>query len=239
MSVIWTDIVSSIEGLAGYTANLSEASLVSWFNKAQRHFAATHTAALRTTTFTGDGSTRSFALPADYLQIYGVFQEDADGMLEPKDLRPGTEWSLEDTDTSAASSVSLVPNVPRPFGYIEWPRGYLDLFIAPASGSVVKVWYYGYWTEVVEDEEGVDSSVIEPPLWAHEALQLYTLAMSNIPNFSDASVLNEYKTKVDSGSPLHNPLIQAHDALMKRYRDALASFPRQERTMVFTQGSRN
>lgn len=220
----WADIDPKLESLLGDASQVDATDRMDFFNMAMVHFASTHTAKLLTASFDGDGATDDFAMPTDLLDLYAVYSEDHGMFLEPKDFLPGIAW-----DTEAG-----YPSSDRPIGYIEWPMGTIHLFFPPETGTdTVKVWYFGLWLEITADDTDV-----EVPVWAHEPLLDYAAAIGILTELSDASVLNEYKTRVDSGKPTDNPFIQASDAWMKRYHDLLAGRPRQIREKAFRQGGR-
>lgn len=218
----WAELDPKLESLLGDASQIDAPDRIDFFNMAQTHFASSHTAKLLTASFDGDDATNEFDLPTDMLDMYAVYSEQHEMFLEPRDFVPGIAW---DTQVSQSD---------RPIGYIEWPFGTLHLFYPPETGTdAVKIWYFGLWTEIADDD-----TVVEVPVWAIEPLLDYATAIGILTGLSDASVLNEYKTKVDSGKPTDNPFIQASDAWMKRYRDLLADRPKQVRGIAYRSGGR-
>ena len=220
----WADLDPVLESLLGNASQVEPEDRIDYFNMALIHFASAHTAQLLTAVFDGDGSKEDFVMSTDLLDLYAIFSEDEHMFLEPKDFLPGIAW---DTESGQASS-------DRPIGYIEWPMGTIHLFYPPETGvDSVKVWYFGLWTAIADN-----ASIVEAPVWAHEPLLNYATAIGILAELSDAAVLNEYKTRVDSGKPTDNPFIQASDAWMKRYHDLLADRPKQVRAKAFRPGGR-
>jgi hypothetical protein len=225
----WADLSPRLDSLLGVSTTASPEDKLVWFNQALVYFADTHTAKQRTESFTADGVATDFVLgmagsPAallyEVLDIGGVYSEDTGSFLEPIEIRSGMAWQ-EGEDSNG-----------RPQGYMHWPHGTIHSLFVPSDGSLIKVWYYTYWPAI----EG-DNDVVEAPTWAHEALLTYASACSLVAQIGDATVLNEYKTRVDSGTPIHNPFIGALDALMKRYQSLLVR-PRQTRVLPFEPGGR-
>lgn len=224
---IWSELDVELESMLGDAITSSAEERMRWFNRAQQHFALWHTARMLDTDFSGDGATQDFTLPSDYIQIYSVYSEDRQMLLEPLDEIPGARW-----DSAVDPSESV-----RPFAYIVWPEDTLHVFQAPPTDSDVaglRIKYWAHWPDV-----SADADTILSPLWAHEALLTYSVARSYIPAMSDATFLNEFKTRVDSGNPTQNPMIQSHKRLLEHYEWLLKDFPRQTREPYHKQGGRD
>jgi hypothetical protein len=75
------------------------------------------------------------------------------------------------------------------------------------------LYYWAYWPEVEYTVSGSDISVqqeqILTPKWAELALVHLTVATCFAPHEIFASDINEYKIKVEAGTPLHNPRAEA------------------------------
>lgn len=225
----WAELDAELVGLLGLVLGPSSTSAdrMRNFNRAQQHFAAWHTAKALTQTYDGDGAMREFDLPADFIDFYAIYAPfgETGHILEPKQMVPGVAW-----DQNTANEYT-----DRPYGYMEWPSGTLLLLRAPDAGEDnIYLYYFGYWPDITSDEDDVES-----PIWAHEALLLYAAALHLAPAFHDTAEVRQWNTNIDSGRPTDNPLIQAHDAFMKRYRELLASKPEQKRQVHFRTGGRN
>jgi hypothetical protein len=225
----WADLDAEMVRMLGTVlgASIIEADRIANFNRAQQHFAAWHTAKLITTTFSGDGTTREFTLPADFLDVYAFYApfDDVGHILEPREFVPGVAWDQEadNGDTN------------RPHGYLEWPSGTLLSLRAPDEGTNnVYLYYFGLWPDITGTGD-----TVEPPVWAHEALLLYAVALHLVPALHDTAQVRQWGTDIDSGKPTDNPLIQAHDAFMARYYSILSKRSPQRRDVHFTSGGRN
>jgi hypothetical protein len=223
MTVTWETLDAKMVVLLGTASDATDEERMEFWNMAQDFFAANHTAKQLKYTFAASGSSGDVVLPDDYIDLYAVYDKEENSLLQPNELIPGMSWD-EDDDTSY-----------RPRGYIEWPCGTVHLFQTPAADAeAVEVWYFGKYATV---EDNADS--VEVPAWAIEALLCYAAAASFLPKMADASFLNEYKTKVDQGNPIQNPLKEAHDTFLKRYEFLLKDRPRQVRRTPFKPGGRN
>lgn len=225
MAATWAELDSDFTEMLGSAITHDSDLREKWINSAMLHFANEHTARTLTVTYNGDGTTRDFVLPADYIGIYSVYAEQEEMFYEPIPDIPGVAW---DTEPDAGLSV-------RPFSYQEWPVGTLHFTYAPPAvtdSDAIIVRYFGRWLQFG------DSDNVLPPVWAHEAILSMAVAHAYIPSFSDLSFLNEFRTRVDSGNPMHNPIIQAYNAMVQRYEYLLSSRPRQIREPGFHPGGR-
>ncbi len=70
---------------------------------------------------------------------------------------------------------------------------------------------------------------VHVPEWSHFALAHLTAAACLQPPAITAAMSNEYKIKIDSGTPLDNPREQQARAHAWWYNDLISHFPPQER----------
>jgi hypothetical protein len=225
MPTTWATLESELISLLGSAIVHDSDTRSDWINMALRHFANTHTALKQTATFNGDGTTRDFVLPADYISIYSVYVEQEEMFYEPISDIPGAAWDIE---PDPGSSV-------RPYSYQEWPEGTLHLTFAPPTfvdGNALVVRYFGSYPEFG------DSDGPSQPVWANDAVLSLAVASSYVASLSDMSFLNEFRTRVDSGNPMHNPIIQAYDKMIERYNWLLSSHPIQNREPTYRPGGR-
>ena len=225
MPTTWASLDAELISLLGSAITHDSDTRAAWINMALRHFANTHTARSLTATFNGDGSARDFVLPSDYIGIYSVYSEQEEMFFEPIPDLPGAAW---DTEPDSANSL-------RPYSYQEWPQGTVHLMYAPpemVDSDALVVRYFGFWPEY-DDPAGP----IQPE-WANDALLAMAVASSFVASMSDMAFLNEFRTRVDSGTPMHNPIIQAYDKMIERYNWLLSSQPVQDRSPYFVPGGR-
>lgn len=221
----WSEIKGRIVSLLGNRAvAIQDTDLINWFNQAQRNFAVRHTASQNEQSFDGDGSAIEFDLPADFLMAYAVYWNDEEMFLEPGDYKPGVSWDWESSDDTN-----------RQYGYILWPASKLTVFRAPDEDTGnLKLYYWGLYADVVGD-----TSILEPPIWSHEALMFYTIALSLVPDLQDTAAIKQWMTRVDAGRPVDNPLLQAFREFMSQYETSLSLWPKQVRDQYFYPEGRN
>ena len=165
------------------------ASLLNNANAALRLLATTHTGLASVSDYVGDGETTQFSLPSNCIEnrVHGVYNSTYDVWL---------------------SKVTFFPGKPLDTGYYVWPDGYINFSPYIASSSTYQVHYVAYFPEIEND-----SSVIQIPPWAIEPVVLYTAGRTLEDHASQMAVLGQFRTRVDSGSPEDQPVLQ----LSKRY----------------------
>lgn len=107
--------------------------------------------------------------------------------------------------------------------YREWPTGTLQLSSAPGSGTLV-VDYFAYYSHPVSD-----SDPIGVPAWMLPALGFLIAAYALSPQATQAANIRTFNDKTDSGVPTQNALEQLQGTFLRRYEEALARRPRQNR----------
>ncbi len=225
MPTTWATLDAELVTLLGSAIVHDSDARATWINMGLRHFANTHTALKQTVTFDGDGETVDFDFPNDYIQIYSVYVEREEMFYEPISDIPGAAWDVE---ADPGASV-------RPYAYQEWPEGTLHLTFAPpvySDANSLVVRYFGFYPEF-DDSDGPSQ-----PIWANDAILSMAVANSYVASLSDMSFLHEFRSKVDSGNPMHNPIIQAYDKMIERYNWLLSSHPIQNREPTYRPGGR-
>lgn len=170
-------------------------------NDALRMLASTHTGVASVYTIVGDGATASFPIPnnavssSDISRIRGVYDETNEVWLKEADMYPGSKAKE---------------------GWLVWPDGTLRLKPVPDSGDELTVHYVAYYDEVVND-----ASTINIPGWSFEAVKLYTAGRVIQSPTSQLTLLANFRTKVDSGNPEHNPLLQLSKYYIQQFWDIL------------------
>jgi hypothetical protein len=216
MTVTWGDLDSDLESMQGVASLATPADRLRAFNKAQDYFASNHTAKKLSASYATGGSSPDVVLPDDYIDLYAVYSNELQMFLEQKEYWPGVAYDTSTDETYRAD------------GYIEWPHGTVRLMKTPAVDAAgIEIWYFGQWPTL-----SGSTATVEVPLWSHEALLCYAAAFALLPSLTDATFLNEYKTRVDSGTPVMNPLKLAVDAYMARYEYLLRDRPKQLRRLL-------
>jgi hypothetical protein len=168
---------------------------------------ATHTAAERS--YAVNTASGQITMGDDYLRCVGVLSSR--GFLEPvAAITPGR--ARDDT-----------------LGWYEWPRGVIN--VLGITGEMT-VYYYGYYPALTGD----DDQVIPLPLWAVQPVIMLTAAFTQMPYSVTASSLAQWKTRMDSGGPEDNPLIEQVKFFVEQYERALAKHKPQEHDTLIRKG---
>lgn len=174
------------------------------------HEFAMHTALERTLRVENHGG--RLTLPPDYLKMGGVLDVEGNYFLEPfPAVTPGNERPLR--------------------GWYEWPHGELRLL---GVYGPVDIYYYAYYPPL----RGDDNQVIDVPTWAVQPILMLAAAFVQMPYSVTASSLAQWKTRMDSGTPTDNPLIEQVNFFIAQYERALSKHQPQQQDVAFTR-SRN
>jgi hypothetical protein len=103
------------------------------------------------------------------------------------------------------------------------PRGYLSLSTAIDAGNTVKIHYIKYWGFAVDASNS--DFVLETPPVAHQGMVYYAAAHAVMPSATDMSTLGGFKTRIDSGNPLQNPMLQLSDAFRRLFYEEMKLLP--------------
>jgi hypothetical protein len=180
------------------------ASLLNNANDALRLLAAQHTGCASTFTITGDGSTTQYSLPTNCLD------NESSGVYAVYDALAGV-WMKQ---------VTFFPGEALGLGYYVWPSGSINFYPAPSDGYDINVYYVAYYDEIVDD-----NSNIAIPVWAYEAIKLYTAGRTLEDQASQMALLGQFKTKVDSGGPEDQPIMRLSERYIQQFWEILNSYP--------------
>lgn len=169
--------------------------IYSW-NWAQSYFVH-HTPRQRTEELQVESGGRVAILPPDCMEIRCIYDSDEERYWWMKDW--GQPGSVHWTD-------------PETLEFWEW-NGQLHLD-SSVTAERLTLYYWAYWPEVefTEDEDGnvqVTAGQILTPRWAESALLHLTTAHILQPLEMESANISQYKQRIDSGNPEHNPRAQS------------------------------
>ena len=161
--------------------------------------------------WTGDGTTKAFALPSDCYLIQAIREADETGKVIPSAiLSPGSYFG----------------DYPEEQNFLEYPEGYVTFGKAPDSGDTVKLYYWAYYDNpTITDGDVDDDFVLEIPRKVERAALFYTCAYCLLPDAANASGLRQFNTRIDSGNPEHNPVEETVAFFMRLFDIELAKIP--------------
>jgi hypothetical protein len=183
------------------TATKYAGSLLDNANAALRLLATVHTGLASVSDYTGDGETTQFPLPGNCVEdrIHGVYNVTNDTWL---------------------TRVSFFPGSPLDEGYYVWPNGYINFSPYIVDTYIYRLHYVAYFPELVDD-----LSVLYVPNWAVEAVTLYTAGRVLEDYASQMAVLSQFKTRVDSGNPEDQPILQLSKHYIEQFYELVNQHP--------------
>jgi hypothetical protein len=185
------------------------------WNWAQRFF-QNHTAREQEAEITIDESGRAAPLPPDLIDIAMIYDRTNERTYSLRRFSEGAYRSESD----------------EYFAYWKW-AGRLHFSRTVGKGEKLTVEYFAAWPKIeyaVNDGNVVivrDEILV--PEWAELALAHLTAATVLQPPAITAAMSNEYKIKIDSGTPLDNPREQQARAHLWWYNELIGLFSPQNR----------
>ena len=88
--------------------------------------------------------------------------------------------------------------------WIESPKGYLSFASDLDEGTDVRVYYLAYW-ETPDSVQDTDF-VLTVPEQAYQGMMYYSMGIVLSSVIVDTSTLGPFRQKIDSGTPIHNPM---------------------------------
>jgi len=153
-------------------------------------------------TLDGDGIETEFSLPNDFYRIDGVWDGYSKQFVPRAHISSGQFW--------ADTALDLY--------YLETPQGKVTFSKALSTNG--KLYYSARWTK-----PSGDTDPIAAPEIAHTAICLYAAAYCLLSSASQSAALRQYNTKVDSGTPEHNPLQEQANYLLSWFENEMARHP--------------
>lgn len=148
------------------------------------------------------GAAKSFLLPLDIFEAQAVWDSSKDTFIDPAILAPGEPTS------------NLTGN-----GWYLYPSGYISFYSnLSASGGVL--FYSAVWTKPTSD-----NTAIEAPEYATPGLVMYGASYVLLMRIGAQARLGNYKTRIDSGTPEDNPLLDYSTYLLKRFDIEMSRMP--------------
>jgi hypothetical protein len=143
---------------------------------------------LQTSTIVGTGAS-SYLLPTELYEVQSVVDVITGQSLNRATLSPNSYHG----DTIEATN-----------DWILYPSGYISFSKELAVGINYTLYYTARYNEL--DDPLNTLEVIEPPSWTIVALCYYAASILLVPEAVSASTIRQFNTRVDSGTPEHNPM---------------------------------
>jgi hypothetical protein len=158
------------------------------------------TAKEATYTYSGDGSTSSFAVPEECYEIQAIYSNLLDTFIPRVGLFPGAGWQNGESST-------LDQNY-----FVEYPNDMISLSTPPGNSEDITIYYTKYWTEPEDSDED-----LEPPPYAFAGILLFAASWILSTKATSAANIRQYGTKVDSGVPTQNPMLDMSKYYLQRF----------------------
>lgn len=163
-----------------------------------------------TITLACNGVLTTFALPADLYDIESLVAKNGE-VLPRISLSPGNFLGV---------------SAPNPYSWLEYPAGSVSFGKAPPD--IVTLYYLAYW-----DKPSTFNAdfVLTTPGYVIHGLALYSMAYALNPAAVGVAEINPYKTRVDSGTPEHNPLQRSVSFIMEAFTREMNRHPKHMRAV--------
>jgi len=140
-------------------------------------------------TLTAGSDPGLFELPSDIYDIQAVqILDESRKFISQATLAAGTTRG----NTSAEND------------WTESPKGWLSLSTDLDEGDNIKIYYLAHWE--IPTNSSDNAFVIRVPRYAHQGMIYYAISIILEPTIIDTATLGPFKGKVDSGTPIHNPM---------------------------------
>lgn len=155
-------------------------------------------------------------LPSDLIDVESVWSTRVGAFLPKSVLRIGNK--LENVWGNA---------------WFLYPSGKITFIADLNSEERLTVFYSAYWTHVSEADEESDLSgnytQLEPPNTCLEAISLFAASYCLLSQANQTAMIRQYDTKVDSGTPIQNPIKEMSQYMLQRYQVELDKLPKMDK----------
>lgn len=149
----------------------------------------------------GDNTVFTADVPSDLLEFEGIYDNYY------KQFIPKTQFTVNGTQFNTWVNAWYI-----------YPSGTITFLNAIQAG--VRIFYSTYWTVLTND-----SDVLETPNFCQNALTYYAASQCALSKSGQTASIRQFNTKVDSGTPDDNPLLQQSMNFLKRYEREMATIP--------------
>jgi hypothetical protein len=196
--VTWTQVNAKLDlflddaAVAGVTQFAIPTLRVEAWNWAQRMLCY-HTPMQKNVTLEIEKGGREAILPTDFFAPEGIYDADRERWWKPMRWRPGDRRYTDEE---------------LPEFWVWGGRMFLEDEIDYDADDLT-LYYWAYYPDVEYETSGDEVTYLQEqihtPLWAELALCHLTTATCMMPGEVFSADLNQYKIRVESGTPLHNP----------------------------------
>jgi len=168
-----------------------------------------------TTTFAGDGATKTFVLPVDLHEVDFIEVLSSSEVIAKAILAPGKYHG----DYIAATNDWLL-----------YPTGSISFSKAIPEGETYTMYYLKFWT--VPPAGSTDSYVLEPPDRTLTAIIMYTCAHCLMASAVTSADVRQWNIRTDSGVPEQNPVQRMVEWFLKMFNLEMSRYSSFARSQV-------
>jgi len=161
---------------------------------------------IKETTISGSDG-KKYVLPDDVYSVEAIYDPTTTTVLEKTRLVPGSRWG--------SSTSSETQWLPIPHGYVS-----LNKTLTTFTLGIV---YSALW-ETPSNASEVDFE-IKVPEYAIFGMALFATSYVLAVLSTDTSQLRQYNTRVDSGTPIHNPVADSSEFFKRRFIEEMSRMP--------------
>lgn len=211
----WTELNSRLDLFLGDTTDTySEPLRIEAWNWAQDVFVS-HTPRAMASTMVFDTGGREAILPDDFYMVRSIYDSGNERFWSPIEHGPG---------------MIRLTNEDRLQYWTFGNRLFLES-IKSVAATDLTLYYWAYYPKIEysEDSSGVvtiEAGQVLTPRWAERALCHLTASGIMMPLEIEASNLNNYRIRIESGNPEHNPRAQSAEFHLRWYLELVGRFPR-------------
>lgn len=168
-----------------------------------------------TSEYVGDGETFAFELPGDLYEVQALHSSVSHAFIPRIGLFPGSIWL-------AGEGTSLDEQ-----SFMEYPAGFLSVSTPPNASDTLTLYYTAYWQEPEDADDA-----LAPPAFCYAPMCYYAAAYCLTTKGQSAANIRQYNTKVDSGNPEHNPVMELAKHYLKRFDMEMDRHPRTQKGAI-------
>lgn len=145
----------------------------------------------------------------NYKDVILTSGSDGDLVQLPSDVYDIQSVQLLDTSKKFLPRATLAAGTTRgnttaENDWTESPSGYLSFAYDLSEGTNIHLYYLAYWP--IPSSSNDTSFIIQVPRHGQQGLIYYALSIALSGIVMDTSTLGPFRQKIDSGTPIHNPM---------------------------------
>jgi hypothetical protein len=166
-----------------------------------------------TVTIVGSENSVTFTLPEHTYEVEAVINNDGE-VLPRSFLLPGQHIGIRSENIN---------------DWMEYPEGSITFSKALNTGQIYTVYYLAHWNKPTTSTE--KTTIMEPPERATIGIALYGAAYCLLPSAVGASEIRQFGTRIDSGTPEHNPMQKTMLYLLDLFQREMSRHPKHQKAV--------